>query len=124
MTRSSVGRTSTPSRLESFTRPSRSGLLTSGELGALLIGHGHHSSLGRYSHGEAYTPYVSGALTMLALKWYRDPAAGPDTVSMRRRGRRGMGIIVQFPEGQRLLGGGRYVDANSEPASVIILPVV
>lgn len=37
---------------------------------------------------------------------------------------RGMGIIVQFPEGQRPLGGGRYVDANSEPASVIILPVI
>ena len=35
-----------------------------------------------------------------------------------------MGIIVQFPEGQRPPGGGRYVDANSEPASVIILPVV
>lgn len=35
-----------------------------------------------------------------------------------------MGIIVQFPEGQRPLGSGRYVDANSEPATVIILPVV
>ena len=35
-----------------------------------------------------------------------------------------MGIVVQFPEGHRSLGGGRYVDANSEPASVIILPVV
>jgi hypothetical protein len=35
-----------------------------------------------------------------------------------------MGIIVQFPEGQRPLSGGRYVDANSEPADVIILPVV
>ena len=35
-----------------------------------------------------------------------------------------MGIIVQFPEGMRPLGVGRYVDANSEPASVIILPVV
>jgi hypothetical protein len=35
-----------------------------------------------------------------------------------------MGIIVQFPDGHRPLGGGRYVDANSEPASVIILPVV
>ncbi len=35
-----------------------------------------------------------------------------------------MGVIVQFPEGQRPLGGGRYVDANSEPADVIILPVV
>jgi len=35
-----------------------------------------------------------------------------------------MAIIVQFPEGQRPLSGGRYVDANSEPASVIILPVI
>jgi hypothetical protein len=35
-----------------------------------------------------------------------------------------MGIIVQFPEGQRPAGGGRYVDAGSEPANVIILPVV
>jgi hypothetical protein len=35
-----------------------------------------------------------------------------------------MGTIVQFPEGRRPIGGGRYVDANSEPASVIILPVV
>lgn len=35
-----------------------------------------------------------------------------------------MGIVVQFPEGQRPVGGGRYVDANSEPATVIILPVV
>ena len=35
-----------------------------------------------------------------------------------------MGTIVRFPEGQRPLGGGRYVDANSEPASIIILPVI
>jgi hypothetical protein len=35
-----------------------------------------------------------------------------------------MGIVVQFPEGHRPLGGGRYVDANSAPADVIILPVV
>jgi hypothetical protein len=35
-----------------------------------------------------------------------------------------MGTVVQFPEGYRPLSGGRYVDANSEPASVIILPVV
>jgi hypothetical protein len=35
-----------------------------------------------------------------------------------------MGIVVQFPGGQRPLGGGRYVDAGAEPASVIILPVV
>jgi hypothetical protein len=34
-----------------------------------------------------------------------------------------MGEVIQFPDG----GGaprGRYVDANSEPATVIILPVV
>ena len=35
-----------------------------------------------------------------------------------------MGIIVQFPKGTARSSGGRYVDANSEPASVIILPVV
>ena len=35
-----------------------------------------------------------------------------------------MGTIVEFPAGQRPAGGGRYVDASSEPASVIILPVV
>jgi hypothetical protein len=35
-----------------------------------------------------------------------------------------MGIVVQFPEGCRPLSGGRYVDASSEAASVIILPVV
>ena len=37
---------------------------------------------------------------------------------------RGMGIIVQFPEAHRPVSGGRYVGAASEPASVIILPVV
>ena len=35
-----------------------------------------------------------------------------------------MGTIVRFPEGQRPVGGGRYVAAYSEPADVIILPVV
>jgi hypothetical protein len=35
-----------------------------------------------------------------------------------------MGIIVQFPEGHRPVSGGRYVGTASEPASVIILPVV
>jgi hypothetical protein len=35
-----------------------------------------------------------------------------------------MGIIVQFPEGHRSLSGGRYINADSEPANVIILPVV
>ena len=34
-----------------------------------------------------------------------------------------MGEVIQFPDdaGGR---GGRYVDANSEPATVIILPVI
>jgi len=50
------------------------------------------------------------------------PARTPRPLAAR--GRRGMGIIVQFPEGHRPLGGGRYVDASSEPANVIILPVV
>jgi hypothetical protein len=35
-----------------------------------------------------------------------------------------MGTIVRFPEGQRPASGGRYVGANTEPADVIILPVV
>ena len=35
-----------------------------------------------------------------------------------------MGIIVQFPEGSVRWAAAVTVDANSEPASVIILPVV
>jgi hypothetical protein len=35
-----------------------------------------------------------------------------------------MGTIVRFPDGQRPLSGGKYVDAHTEPADVIILPVV
>jgi hypothetical protein len=35
-----------------------------------------------------------------------------------------MGQIVRFPEGQRPATGGRYIDASSESASIIILPVV
>ena len=35
-----------------------------------------------------------------------------------------MGTIVRFPEGLRPLSGGKYVDAHTEPADVIILPVV
>jgi hypothetical protein len=35
-----------------------------------------------------------------------------------------MGTIVRFPEGQRPVSGGKYVDAYTEPADVIILPVV
>src|SRR3954462_10874033 len=107
MTRRSVGRMSMPSRFESFMSPLRSGLLSSSVnfvlVGASVMGQEHRGLLGKYSHGQAYAPSVSGALTMLALKWYRDPTAGPDTSSLGRRGRRGMGIIVQFPEGQRTL---------------------
>jgi hypothetical protein len=35
-----------------------------------------------------------------------------------------MGEVIRFPEGTGGLRGGRYVDAASEPATVIILPVV
>ena len=39
-------------------------------------------------------------------------------------GEKGMGMIGAVSRGHRPVSGGRYVDANSEPASVIILPVV
>jgi hypothetical protein len=36
-----------------------------------------------------------------------------------------MGEVIRFPdESGYARGGGRYVDANSEPATVIILPVI
>ena len=36
-----------------------------------------------------------------------------------------MGEVIRFPDEPVLgRGGGKYVDANSEPATVIILPVV
>ena len=35
-----------------------------------------------------------------------------------------MGEVIRFPDEPVLGRGGRYVDANSEPATVIILPVV
>ncbi len=35
-----------------------------------------------------------------------------------------MGEVIQFPEEGSYIRGGRYVDASSEPATVIILPVV
>lgn len=36
-----------------------------------------------------------------------------------------MGEVIRFPdEAAFVRGGGRYVDANSEPATVIILPVI
>ena len=34
-----------------------------------------------------------------------------------------MGEVIQFPE-EGGLGRGRYIDSSSEPATVIILPVV
>jgi len=35
-----------------------------------------------------------------------------------------MGEIIQFPEESGYSRGGRYIDSRSEPATVIILPVV
>ena len=35
-----------------------------------------------------------------------------------------MGEIIRFPDGASPRGGGKYVDANTEPATVIILPVI
>jgi hypothetical protein len=35
-----------------------------------------------------------------------------------------MGEVIQFPEEGSYSRSGRYIDANSEPATVIILPVV
>jgi hypothetical protein len=35
-----------------------------------------------------------------------------------------MGEVIRFPEEAAGLRGGRYIDASSEPATVIILPVV
>ena len=35
-----------------------------------------------------------------------------------------MGEVIRFPEEPVLGRGGKYVDANTEPAIVIILPVV
>jgi hypothetical protein len=34
-----------------------------------------------------------------------------------------MGEVIQFPD-EGALGRGRYIDASSEPATVIILPVI
>jgi hypothetical protein len=50
--------------------------------------------------------------------------AGPERGALLPGGEKGMGTIVRFPQGQRPLGSGRFVDAHSEPADVIILPVV
>lgn len=35
-----------------------------------------------------------------------------------------MGEVIRFPEEAGYPRAGRYVDANSEPATVIILPVI
>ena len=35
-----------------------------------------------------------------------------------------MGEVIQFPDEAGTARGGRYVDAKTEPATVIILPVI
>jgi len=35
-----------------------------------------------------------------------------------------MGEVIQFPDDAGYGRGGRYIDAQSEPATVIILPVI
>jgi hypothetical protein len=35
-----------------------------------------------------------------------------------------MGEVIQFPDEAGYARGGRYIDATTEPATVIILPVV
>jgi hypothetical protein len=35
-----------------------------------------------------------------------------------------MGEVIQFPDETGFGRGGRYIDASSEPATVIILPVI
>lgn len=35
-----------------------------------------------------------------------------------------MGEVIRFPDEAGLARGGKYIDANTEPATVIILPVI
>jgi len=35
-----------------------------------------------------------------------------------------MGEVIQFPDDAATMRGGRYIDASTEPATVIILPVI
>jgi hypothetical protein len=35
-----------------------------------------------------------------------------------------MGEVIRFPDEAGYARGGRYIDANTEPATVIILPVI
>jgi hypothetical protein len=35
-----------------------------------------------------------------------------------------MGEVIRFPDAASYARGGRYIDANTEPATVIILPVI
>ena len=35
-----------------------------------------------------------------------------------------MGEVIRFPDEAGYVRGGRYIDARSEPATVIILPVI
>jgi hypothetical protein len=44
---------------------------------------------------------------------------------MRRNGRGiAMGEVIRFPDEAGYARAGKYVDANTEPATVIILPVI
>ena len=57
------------------------------------------------------------------MKKGADPA-GPNKAL--RRGGKGvaMGEVIRFPDEAGNARGGRYVDATTEPATVIILPVI
>jgi hypothetical protein len=52
-----------------------------------------------------------------------DPAVSDKAL---RRGGKGvaMGEVIRFPDEAGCARGGRYVDAHTEPATVIILPVI
>ena len=81
---------------------------------------------GKCAFPELSATSVSEPLTMAVLNCGADRSAAADRKPSFPpvSGESGMGIIVQFPEGHRPVSGGRYVGATSEPASVIILPVV
>jgi hypothetical protein len=52
-----------------------------------------------------------------------DPAV--PNKALRRDGKGvAMGEVIRFPDEAGCARGGKYVDANTEPATVIILPVI
>ncbi len=52
------------------------------------------------------------------------PGQSDDVLSAGTEKGIAMGEVIQFPDGASCARGGRYVDATSEPATVIILPVI